>query len=106
MKIILTTSTGKIFAEVQTLREANIAAKSVFKRNYWSDLYYHIMFDDGSETSGSIDLEPAEFHKPHQNNLFTWHLNTYWNNIIKSDFIPGDAKHKFKQMLVHINHYN
>jgi len=84
MKIRLTTSTGSLFAEVETMEAANIAAKSIFKRNKWSDLYYFIEFDDNQEAYGSIDLEPASFHREHQNNLFTWHLKTFWSNCVKN----------------------
>ncbi len=83
MKIRLTDSKGSLFAEVQNWDDANVAAKSIFKRNYWSDLYYFIEFDDNQETYGSIDLEPKSFHRPHQNNLFTTHLHTFWSNCSK-----------------------
>jgi hypothetical protein len=83
MKIRLTDSNGSLFAEVCTWSDANVAAKSVFKRQKWSDLYYFIEFDDNQEAYGSIDLEPCEFHRPHQNELFTWHLKTFWGNCAK-----------------------
>lgn len=83
MKIRLTDSNGNLFAEVSTWEAANIAAKSVFKRQKWSDLYYFIEFDDNQESYGSIDLEPSEFHRPHQSELFTWHLKTFWSNCAK-----------------------
>lgn len=85
MKIILSNSDGNKFATVQSWESANLAAKAVFKRNYWSDLYYDIFFDDNTQTCGSIDLEPSSFHKPHQNNIFTWHLKTFWTNVSKSE---------------------
>jgi hypothetical protein len=89
MKIRLTTGTGSLFAQVSTWEQANIAAKAVFKRNKHSDLHYFIEFDEDwflgypavQETHGSIDLEPSDFHKPHQNNIFTWHLKTWWTNL-------------------------
>ena len=83
MKIILTSSIGTTFAKVDTFENANVAAKAIFKCNYWSDLYYDIFFDDGTQTAGSIDLEPQSFHKPHQQSIFTTHLKTWWGNISK-----------------------
>ena len=81
MKIILFDSTGSKFATVDNWSKANEAAKAIFKRNYWSDLYYEIFFEDGTQTCGSIDLEPASFHKPHQKTIFTTHLKTFWTNL-------------------------
>jgi len=85
MQITLTDSNGNRFAVTATWEAANIAAKAVFKRNYWSDLHYFIEFDDKQEVAGSIDLEPASFHQPHQNNIITWHLKTFWTNICKAN---------------------
>ena len=103
MKIRLTNSNGGLFAEVQTWQDANTAAKSIFKRQYWSDLYYFIEFDDSLEVYGSIDLEPASFHRPHQNELFTWHLKTFWGNCAKvtqpSPLISKDDIQYFKFLL-------
>lgn len=84
MKIILSNSNGSTFATVNNWQDANTAAKAIFKRQYWSDLYYDIFFQDGTQTAGSIDLEPASFHKPHQKELFTTHLKTFWGNISKA----------------------
>ena len=81
MKITFTTSSGSLFAKVDNWNDANLITKSIFKRNYWSDLYYDIEFTDGQCINGSIDLEPQCFHRPHQNELFTWHLKTFWTNI-------------------------
>lgn len=88
MKILLFTSTTSLFATVTSWDAANVAAKAVFKKQYWSDLYYAIFFDDGTTTAGSIDLEPYSFHKDHQNELFTWHLRTFWTNVSKSNPMP------------------
>lgn len=88
MKIILSNSDGKTFAVVYNWSAANVASKAIFKRQYWSDLYYDITFDDGTHTSGSIDLEPECFHKSHQNEIFTWHLETFWSNVSKSTPLP------------------
>lgn len=88
MKIILFDSQGNTFASVTTWDAANVAAKAVFKRQNWSDLYYDIFFDDGTQTGGSIDLEPESFHKPHQSQIFTWHLKTFWTNVSKSKPLP------------------
>lgn len=102
MKIRLTTDTGSLFAEVQSWAEANLAAKSIFKRNYWSDLYYFILFDDEQEAYGSIDLEPESFHKPHQNEIFTWHLKTFWSNSSKSERLSKDDRNYFTYLLTHL----
>ncbi len=85
MEIRLTDSEGNKFAVVNNWDAANLAAKAVFKRNYWSDLYYFIEFDDKQEAYGSIDLEPQSFHKEHQSILFTWHLKTFWTNVSRSE---------------------
>lgn len=88
MKITLSNSDGKLFATVSAWDLANLAARAIFKRNYWSDLYYHIIFDDGNEVAGSIDLEPYSFHAPKQKELFTQHLKTFWSNVSKSEPKP------------------
>jgi hypothetical protein len=82
-EIVLTDSRGHKFATIKGWEDANVAAKAIFKRQNWSDLYYNITFNDGETISGSIDLEPESFHKPHQNEIFTWHLKTFWTNISK-----------------------
>lgn len=89
MKILLLDYKSSIFASVESWDAANIAAKAVLKRKYWSNLYYDIHFDDGTSTAGSIDLEPESFHKPHQNEIFTWHLRTFWTNISKAEPSPN-----------------
>jgi hypothetical protein len=81
MTIKLTTTKGNLFAIINNWNDANLAAKSIFKRNYYSDLCYDITFDDGEKISGSIDLEPQSFHKEHQSEIITTHLKTYWGNI-------------------------
>lgn len=83
MKIILSDSTGKKFTTLAEWEAANVAAKAIFKKQYWSDLYYEIFFNDGTEVTGSIDLEPKSFHDPHINKIFTNHLQTFWGNISK-----------------------
>ncbi len=88
MTIVLFDSNGSTFASVTSFEMANVAAKAVFKRQFWSNLYYDIFFDDNTQTAGSIDLEPESFHKPHQNELFTWHLRTFWTNVSKSKPLP------------------
>lgn len=87
MKIILSDDRGHKFATVTTWDKANEAVKAIFRRNRWSDLIYDIFFDDGTQTGGNIDLEPQSFHKPHQNEIFTTHLKTFWGNISKQQ--PG-----------------
>lgn len=84
MQIILADSDNRQLAKVSSWDNANVAAKALFKKQYWSDLYYSIVFDDGNEISGSIDLEPQSFHAPHQNQIVTWHLKTFWGNISRA----------------------
>lgn len=86
--IVLSNSDKNIFAVCNSWGQADDAVKAIFKRNKWSDVYYDIMFPDLRQASGSIDLEPASFHKPHQNNILTWHLRTFWGNISKSKPLP------------------
>jgi len=81
MKIKLTDSDGKLFATVTSWENANIAAKAIFKLHKYSDLYYHLFFDDGNDIAGSIDLEPHSFHQPHQKTILTSHLKTFWGNV-------------------------
>lgn len=88
MKIILSTTDGNKFAEVNSWEKANEAAKAIFKRQYWSDIVYDIWMTDGTQVSGSIDLEPSCFHKPHQKNIITNHLKTFWTNVSKSSPKP------------------
>lgn len=87
MKIRLTDSEGKLFSEVTTWTEANAAARAIFKRQNWSDIYYFIEFDSQQETHGSIDLEPQTFHTRHQREIFTKHLKTFWTNCSNVDII-------------------
>jgi len=79
--ITLTTTTGKLFATVETLQDADVVARAVIKRGY-SDLCYHIHETD---TAGSIDLEPYSFHAPHIKRIVSNHLQTFWGNIVKME---------------------
>lgn len=64
--------------------QANEMAAMIFKTGMFSDLDYHIQ--DGSFTwSGRIDLEPSCFHRPHRDQIITWHLRTMCLNIAKCD---------------------
>lgn len=83
MRITLTDSRGHKFASCASWEAANVAAKAIFKRQCWSDLYYLIETDELT-VNGSIDLEPKSFHKPHQHKIFTWHLKTFWGNVARS----------------------
>lgn len=87
MKITLNTSTGTTFGTFNSFASANIGVKSIFKRKYYSDIYYTITFDDNETVKGSIDLEPYDFHSRSQNEIFTTHLKTFWTNISKAT--PG-----------------
>lgn len=48
-----------------------------------SDCTYKIVFKDGREVAGSIDMEPYS-HWEGNTNPFTWYINTYWPNVAKS----------------------
>lgn len=87
MKIRLTDSDGKLFAEVQTWNKANEATRAIFKRKNWSDIYYFIEFDSQQEAYGSIDIEPYSFHARHQREIFTKHLKTFWTNCKNIDIM-------------------
>ena len=101
MEIILTDSRGSQFCKVATFEQANTAAKAVIKRRRWSDLYYKITFDEGTETEGSIDLEPRTFHQPHLSHIITNHLKTWWTNVSnsKASYLPEDYKQFCKRLL-------
>jgi hypothetical protein len=90
MEIRLTDSRGNLFAQVTTWEDANAAARAVFKRQTWSDIYYFIEFNSKQETHGSIDIEPHSFHTRHQREIFTKHLKTFWGNLANLD--PQKAK--------------
>lgn len=83
MNITLKSSDGHTFTVSRGWENANAAARAVFKRRYYSDLHYLIIFDDGDGIEGVIDLEPYDFHARHQREIVTTHLRTFWGNIAK-----------------------
>jgi hypothetical protein len=83
MIIRLTDSRGSLFAQVASFEAANLAARAIWKRDKWSDIHYFIEFDDLQETHGSIDIEPHDFFARNQRQIITWHLKTFWGNIVK-----------------------
>lgn len=95
MQIILSNSDGHKFTTARSWDEANQAARAIFKRNFWSDLYYQIIFDDGKETAGSIDLEPASYHTRHQREIVTNHMRTFWGNVAK--LAPNKAPYFYSE---------
>lgn len=104
IKIELTSSTRTKFATVTNWEDANIATKSIFKRGYWSDVYYTLYFKHEPIISGSIDLEPHSFHAPHCNTIITTHLHKFWTNISNADslrypFIKESDKAIYKRLL-------
>ena len=110
MKILITDSENKIFANVQSFDLANIAAKAILKKGY-SDLYYHITFNNGINYNGSIDLEPKSFHQDHINNIFLNHLKTYWGNVSRADlkkypFITIEHIEECKKLLEYLPNNN
>ena len=90
MIIRLTDSMGNLFTQVDNWELANIAAKAIWKREKWSDLFYFIEFDTKQEFYGAIDLEPRSHFAPVQNSIFTWHLKTFLSNMVKIE--PQKAK--------------
>lgn len=87
-KIVLTDSDGKPFIGTSTFKSANEALKKVWENNKHSDAKYKIEWQDGETLSGSIDLEPHDFHSSHKDNILSWHLKTFWGNVSKSDVKP------------------
>lgn len=85
MKTTLTTSDNKILVSNATPEQANVALKSIHRRNRHSDIYYHIQFNNGQHVTGSIDMEPRSFHQPHKDTILTTHILTYWGNVAKAD---------------------
>lgn len=55
----------------------------LIKQQRHSDCTYKIVFKDGREVAGSIDMEPYS-HWEGNTNPFTWYINTYWPNVAKS----------------------
>ena len=85
---------GGLFIDTNSMSSANMALYGIWKRQNWSDVFYEITFEDGEKIEGSIDLEPHSFHKGHENNILTWHINTFWNNIANTNapYISKDDK--------------
>ncbi len=88
MKIQLTDFNGNIFAEANNWNDTNIAVKAIFKRRYWSNVYYNLKLDGFTKVYGQIDLEPRSFWERRQNTIVTEHLKTFWTNISKLS--PGN----------------
>jgi hypothetical protein len=101
MIIRLTDSRGSLFAEVSSFEAANVAAKAVWRRNNWSDIHYFIEFDDLQECHGSIDIEPHDFFAPNCSQIITWHLKTFWGNMVKH----GLNKHPYAINSEDINYF-
>jgi hypothetical protein len=72
--------------------KANNQLKWAIKQNVWGNIEYEIIFDDGEELNGVIDVEPYDFwdDKPFP---FTWHINTFYNNLANAADKPP-----YKQM--------
>lgn len=67
----------------ETFAEANYKAHQIWKSKRFSDLAYHIEYSDGEVFSGYIDLEPNDFHQPHNRRILSNHLTILWGNIAK-----------------------
>jgi len=63
--------------------EANYKAHQIWKTKRFSDAAYHIQYSDGEVFSGTIDLEPQDFHQPHNRRILSNHLTTLWSNVAK-----------------------
>lgn len=84
MKIELKTMDGCLFAQTTSWEAANFAASRIWRRNIYSDLSYTIEVD-GQVWQGCIDLEPHSFHAPHHKQLLTWHIQTFYSNVLALD---------------------
>jgi hypothetical protein len=105
MQIFITGSQGENFGVFTSWDNANIATRAIFKRQNWSDISYHIKFDNKEQTWGSIDLEPHSFHARNQHNIFTKHMKTFWTNVSKSEnnfLLNEDTKKYFQSLLKHL----
>lgn len=87
MQIVLKSHAGT-FARVSSLQDADRCASAIIRRKY-SDIYYTLIFSDGHQISGQIDLLPYSFHAPHIRQIFTNHVLTVWGNISRLDQKPG-----------------
>ena len=94
IKSVTLESNSGVLVSDASVSKANEALYYFWKRNKHSDVYYDITFEDGETLEGSIDLEPHSFHEDHKHNILTWHINTFWNNVAKSDYsyIPKEDK--------------
>lgn len=112
MQIVLKSYAGT-FARVSSLQDADRCARYIIRRKY-SDIYYTLVFSDGHEIGGQIDLHPYSFHAPHIRQIFTTHVLTVWGNISKLDKKPGfkygytpediqSAKEAFNKLQILIN---
>jgi hypothetical protein len=99
--IILKSIDGGVFVDTNSMDKANESLYGIWKRGNWSDVFYVITFEDGEKIEGSIDLEPRSFHKPHKYKILTWHINTFWKNVARTNapYIPEEEK-KFAKNIV------
>jgi hypothetical protein len=100
-EVELEDSMGNKFFEGKSIAAADEAMYHIWKRGNWSDVQYEIEFEDGSEVEGSIDLEPKSFHAEHKKNILSWHLQTYWGNVSKTDkpYIQPEMKEFAKNLI-------
>lgn len=80
-RIILSDDRKKVLVDTTSMAQANEVLYGISNSNKYSYIFYAIRFEDGKEISGSIDLEPHSFHKPHEKKILTWHLLTYYKNV-------------------------
>lgn len=78
MKITISTSgnKGRTFTDIKA---ANLFLRGLLGRH--SDAFYSIQ-DGAFRRSGSIDLEPASFHKRNKERILNAHLQTFSRNIL------------------------
>lgn len=81
INVTLTTDYNTTFGAFTGYEQADDGARAIFKRQYWSDIYYLIEIDGREIWAGSIDLEPASFHRPHQRQIITNHIRTFLGNL-------------------------
>jgi hypothetical protein len=103
----LETTDGNKITEQTSIPKADEALYYFWKIDKYSDVVYKITFEDGETLEGIIDLEPKEFHEGHKFNILTWHINTFWNNVARSNrsYISQSNKDEAKRLVDNYNLY-
>jgi len=84
----ITVKTGADFSpstrgrSFKSFEDANRYARFLLGR--YSDLSFLIQ-EGNFRRTGTIDLEPVSFHRPHRNRIITAHLHTFCSNCLKAN---------------------